>query len=588
MPPSERLPFAFRSHWGHNIVMSDTVEQVKQRLSILDVVSSYVKLERAGQNMRAKCPFHAERTPSFFVSPERGTYHCFGCDKGGDIFSFVQDIEGIDFKGALKILAERAGVPLRYSKREKGDDRDRLHEIMEAAAIFYASRLTKEAHEYLQKRGLSENTIGAFRLGYAGDGWGDACDYLQARKFSEKELLDAGISKRGERGIADKFRNRIMFPIADSAGRIIAFSGRTFGEKAHPDAPKYLNSPETTLFKKSHILYGFDRAKHAMRKHNFAILVEGQMDLLLSHETGFANTIAVSGTACTEEHARLLKRMTDNLVIALDADEAGVKAAGRAARVALREGLHVKVAALPRGSDPADMIAGKGKDAWRAIVRDSKDVITFFLNAIEERAKDAERFRRSVESAVLPFLNDVRSPLEREHYMREIAGRLHVSESAVAEATARLPRESAMENFSTNTSGVHVRQLPKRAEEAYAILVWQKSVSKPAIDCDQYEEALEQAVGRDMFNDLKSIPKDRLEALRFKVEEHHRNTEAALQKSVKSLLEALLRTRHSEELKNITQKLAMAEECGDEGLTQQLLKQSKDLTKCIAELGNVV
>ena len=569
--------------------MSDTVEQVKARLSIVDVVSGYVKLERAGQNMRARCPFHAERTPSFFVSPERGTYHCFGCDKGGDIFSFVEEVEGVDFKGALKILAERAGVPLVYSsgKSEQKDTKDRLHELMESAAIFYASRLPDDASAYLKNRGLSEKTIAAFRIGFAGDGWSDASDHLKSKQFSEKELLDSGIARRGERGIADKFRNRILFPINDNAGRVIAFSGRTFGEKAHPEAPKYLNSPETSLFKKSRILYGFDRAKGAMRKHNFAILVEGQMDLILSHEAGFVNTAAVSGTAFTEEHARLLKRMTENLVIALDADEAGIKAAGRAARMALREGLRVKVAPLPHGSDPADVIAGKGKDAWRAVVRDSKDIITFFLDVIEGRTKDQERFRRSVESAVLPFLLDVQSPLDREHYMREIARRLHVSEQAVSEAVARLPRESSDGSPQAHVTLAHTSQLPKRTEEAYAILLWQKSIREPIIDCAEYELQLEQAVGRDLLNTLKLLPEDRLEALRFKVEGLYGDSKA-LRASVKSLLIILERTHLSEELKNITKKLVSAENADDEDLTQQLLKKGKVLTKRIAELEKAV
>lgn len=563
------------------------MEQIKTRLSIIDVVSSYVKLERAGQNMRAKCPFHAERTPSFFVSPDRGTYHCFGCDKGGDMFSFIEEIEGIDFKGALKILAERAGVPLIYEKKDKSDTRDRLFALMETVTIFYASQLSDDVHTYLQKRGLSPHTITAFRIGWVGDGWSDVCEHLKVKGFSEKELLDAGIGKRGERGIADKFRNRIMFPITDSAGRVVAFSGRTFGEHAHPEAPKYLNSPETVLFKKSRILYGFDRAKATIRKHNFAILVEGQMDLLTSYEAGFPNTVAGSGTAFTEEHATLLKRITDNLVIGLDADEAGVKAASRAARMALASGLHVKVAPLPRGSDPADFILKEGKEAWRAVIRTSKDIITFLLDTIEERAKNQEQFRHHVESAVLPFVLNIQSPIDREHYVREIAHRLHVSEHAVWEAVAKVSTHTVAEHPREGQTKSSSSILPRRAEEAFAILLWQKHLSKPTIDPKKYGAELKEAVGALVFNELAALPHERLEALRFRAEQLYSVSER-LQESAQSLVHALTRERLAEELQQITQKLAIAEDKEDEVLTEQLLAQSKVLTKHIAELAKGV
>ncbi|MDO8562183.1 MAG: DNA primase, partial [bacterium] len=267
----------------------DTVQQIKDKLSIVDVVSQYVKLERAGSTLRARCPFHSERTPSFFVSPERGTYHCFGCNVGGDIFSFIEQIEGLDFKGALKILAEKAGVPLVYEKRGERDSRERLFELLETVTIFYVSHLSDYAREYLHKRGINDETIKSFRVGLAGDAWGEASDYLRSKGFSEKEILDTGLAKRGERGLYDRFRSRIIFPIADSAGRIVGFSGRILpaknivpakAEKSDIEPPKYLNSPETELFHKSRILYAYDRAKQAMRKNNCAVLVEGQLDLI--------------------------------------------------------------------------------------------------------------------------------------------------------------------------------------------------------------------------------------------------------------------------------------------------------------------
>ena len=484
--------------------MGDTVQQIKDRLSIVDVVSGYVKLERSGQSLRARCPFHAERTPSFFVSPERGTYHCFGCGVGGDIFAFIEEIEGLDFKGALKLLAEKAGVPLVYEKTSSRDARSRLFELLEAATIFYASHLNSDARKYLMERGLNEATIKAFRLGLAGKEWSVACEQFRSKGFSEKEIIDAGLGKKNEGGsLTDKFRNRIMFPISDSAGRVIAFSGRIFGEAASPEAPKYLNSPETPLYRKSQVLYGFDRAKQAIRKHNFAVLVEGQMDLLASHQSGWVNTVAVSGTAFTREHALLLSRLTQNLVIALDADEAGIKAAGRAARAGMAGGLNVKVAQLPDGLDPADLIVNSGVDAWRKAIREAKDIITFLLDVLEKHAPQTDKFRRNVEAVVLPFVADVQSPIAREQYIREIAGRLQVSEQAVSDATLKLPR-SALESVEVKKLTTDPIKAADRTRQAFALLLWQESLDKPSIDLGGFSEELRGAIGSGALQNLRN------------------------------------------------------------------------------------
>ncbi len=576
---------------------SDTVQQIKDRLSIQDVVSGYVKLERAGSAWRARCPFHAERTPSFFVSPERGTYHCFGCGVGGDIFSFIQAIEGLDFKGALKILAERAGVKIEYrGKRENTDDRDRLFELLEAATIFYQNKLDDTAREYLKKRGVTVSTVSSFRLGLAGDAWSDASEYLKEKKYTEREILDAGLAKKSERGsLIDKFRNRIMFPIADSAGRIIGFSGRIFGEKASPDAPKYLNSPETPLFQKSRILYGFDRAKQSIRKHNFAVLVEGQMDLLASHQAGWGNTVAVSGTAFTPQHAALVKRMAENLVLALDADEAGIKAAGRAARAALVEGLNVKVAALPRGTDPADLILKEGAEKWREAIRDAKDIITFLLDVLQEHlpappgalrqagAPQRDKFRRLVEAAVLPFLSDVQSPIAREQYLREIAGRLGVPEKAVADALAKLPQGSYQDLAAPAKSARPSSLGFGRAKQAFSILLWQESQQKALLDVSVFEQELMYALGKDAFSLMRKASEDEQEAMRFLAEKQYAKS-ATLKREAKALLDVLLKERLSQELKDASAELKRAEADGDEKSAERFMERCKLLTAEIAKL----
>lgn len=564
--------------------MSDTVKQIKDRLSIVDVVSQYVKLSRSGTALKARCPFHAERTPSFTVSAERGTYHCFGCGEGGDIFTFVEKIEGLDFKGALKVLADKAGVTIEYTHggegKEEEDERDRLYAAMEAATLYYQSSMTEEACTYLRERGLSDGTISAFRIGWAGNGWTDALEHLSKKKFTEAELLSAGLLREGDRGRTDKFRNRIMFPIADTAGRIVAFSGRTFGAHAHPDAPKYLNSPETSLYHKSRILYGFDRAKQAMRQLNCAILVEGQMDLIMSHQAGWANTVAVSGTAFTAEHAALVKRMTENLILALDADEAGMKATGKAAHASLALGLHVKVARILGGKDPADLILHDGPDAWKAAIRDAKDIVTFLLDVLEEKLPQPDRFRRIVEVSVIPFLADVPSPIERDAYVREISVRIGVSEDAVRETLARAPREPGSAMSQSVSAPTTPATAPGRAEKAYALLKWQRSLAAPTIDVAVFEHDLKEAIGEESFSQLGRGISD--EHLRFEGE--HFFTKTDPKKEVPQLLAVLERERLENELKEITIELKKAEHKEDEEGVAALNQRVRVLTSRIAQL----
>ena len=562
----------------------DTVQLIKDKLGIVDVVSQYVKLDRSGTSLRARCPFHAERTPSFHVSPDRGTYHCFGCGVGGDIFTFVEAIEGIDFKGALKILAEKAGVPLVFSgaRSHDKDEKDRLFSVLETATIHFTSQLSEDAKKYLHERGLTDATIAEFRLGWAGSAWSAVSEYLKKKGYSEKEVIDAGVAKKNERGtLSDKFRNRIMFPIADTAGRIIGFSGRIFGEEASPDAPKYLNSPETLLFHKSRILYGFDRAKLAMRKLNCAILVEGQMDLILSHQAGWANTLAVSGTAFTSDHAALIKRMTDNLVLALDPDEAGIKAAGRAARSALASGLNVKVAQLPKGLDPADLIVKQGADVWKDHIKNAKDIITFLLDVLAEHAKSPDGFRRSVEIVVLPFLADVQSPIAREQYMREIAHRLGVSTDAISAALDKVPIQPKQ---STDSASLP-RAVQVRAAHAFAILVWQESLTKKArtVDTETMAINLQESIGETAYVALRALPHSEQERLRFSAERLF-GPELSPAKDAETLVRLLLRERLSEELAQASIALRTAESRGDSDRSNELLEQSKLLTARIAKL----
>ena len=421
----------------------DTVQQIKERLSIQDIIAPYVKLRRAGKSLVGLCPFHKEKTPSFHVSLERGSWHCFGCGLGGDGFSFIEKVEGVDFKGALKILAEKAGVTIEYSSganKEDASKKERLRELMNRACEWYAGKLAgSPAEKYAKQRGLSEKTIKSWRLGYAPDEWRALLEAFTAEGFTIPEMLSAGLVKEadGKKGTYyDRFRNRLMFPIRDIAGRVVAFTGRAL---ASDDLAKYLNSPETDLYHKSEILFGMDVAKDAIRVRKFTMLVEGQIDVLHAHQAGFENTVALSGTALSEKHLALMKRYSDNLMLVLDADQAGLTATARSAQLALKVGLRVKAARLPTGKDPADTISEDPKDFAKRITT-AKPIVEFFLDELAERERDSHRLLRSAEAIVLPLINAMQSPMEREHFTQSTARALGLSSEAVRESLKRLPQ----------------------------------------------------------------------------------------------------------------------------------------------------
>lgn len=432
--------------------MSDTVQEIKEKLSIVDVVGSYVKLTKAGKYHKGLCPFHKEKTPSFMVSPDRDFYHCFGCGKGGDIFSFVQDIENLDFRGALTLLAQKAGVTIEYQARENSDEKEKLFHVLKDAEEFYVGTLKdkKDAREYLEKRGLKKETTDRFRVGYAPNEWRALGEYLIEKGHAENVIEQAGLTKRPENDAEgkkpyDRLRGRIIFPIRDISGRVVGFSGRIFeDDPKHPQA-KYINSPETKVFHKSRILYGLDMAKEGIRKYGFAMLVEGQVDLLMAHQSGFTNTVALSGTSFTEAHATLIKRHSDNLLIAFDGDTAGIAAAGRAAALALKAGINTKIARLPEGVDPADVME-RSVDEFKGVVREAKHVVDFYLRHLRDSGYDARTFKLEASRIVLPFVTMIQNAIDQEHFIKRVADALEVSEDAIKEELAKLKKTGRVQS----------------------------------------------------------------------------------------------------------------------------------------------
>ncbi len=450
--------------------MDSQVQEIKDKLNITEVVGQYMQLHKAGRTFTARCPFHKEKTPSFHVSPERGTYMCFGCGERGDVFSFVQKMESIDFPTALKQLAERAGVVLKqYTGATDVGDKDkdeRLREVCEAATIFFESTLAArpDVQEYLTKRGVSDDSKKTWRLGYAPATWHTVSEHLATVGFSKDEIVEAGLAARSERKpgeVYDRFRGRIMFPISDSLGRVIAFSGRYFekveGSKEEGDPAKYVNSPETALFKKSKILYGFDKAKNAIRKADCMLLVEGQFDLVLAHQSGLPCTVALSGTALTPEHLALLGRLSKRLVLALDADQAGLRSGLKSTAMAFVAGFDVKIPTFPEGKDPAD-IAKEDPEALRTAVRQSKTAVEFFLKEMLKPGLNERSYKLEVRKQIVPLIAAIPTAIDEAHFV-------HIAAQWLGDVDAIRREVTVAKNSRKNSVETTSRSLPEKTPQ---------------------------------------------------------------------------------------------------------------------------
>ena len=359
------------------------MEEIKNRLEVADVVGSYVQLKQSGRNLKAPCPFHHEKTASFMVSPEKGIWHCFGCGEGGDIFKFVMKIEGLDFRGALEMLAKRAGVELKNVKADGGGQaklKKRLIEAHEWAIKYFQANLlrNKKALDYVvHTRRLGKQIITDFQIGYAPESWDGLAKALRAKGFSEAELVQAGLagSRTNGRGIFDQFRGRVMFTIADATGQPIGFTGRVLGD----ELPKYLNTPQTILYDKSRAIFGFHLAKESMRKNDRAVLVEGNVDVISSHQIGVKEVVAASGTALTLEQLKAISYLTKNILLAFDADRAGLAAAERAIPLAQKLGLNLFIVDMGEAKDPDELITMDPK-AWKDALDSAKELRQYWLD----------------------------------------------------------------------------------------------------------------------------------------------------------------------------------------------------------------
>ena len=606
--------------------MSDTVQQIKDKLSILDVVQPYVKLTHAGKYWRGLSPFNKEKTPSFFVSPERGLYHCFSSGKGGDMFTFVQEMENVDFKGALKILAEKAGVPLTYERPEARDERERLYAAMDAAKDFFKAELAKrkDALNYLEKRGISTESMEEWNLGYAPHEWQALLTHLIQLGFNDSELERAGLIKKSEmqnaqpvtpeknsdiassppasdfgragpsRGARfyDRFRGRIMFPISDVSGRVIAFSGRIFEDDAKNPQAKYLNSPETPLFDKSKALFGIEKAKEGIRALNAVILVEGQLDLLMAHQAGYRNAVATSGTAFTTEHAKILSRYTPNLLIAYDGDRAGISAAGRAASIALPSGMNVKITKLPPEKDPADVIL-ENLPAFKEAVKGALHVVDFYLAHIMDAKYDARTFRLEVTRVVLPYIAMIPNRVDQAHFIQRVADTLQVSEEAIIAELKKVQNAQPITRNETSESGAP-RSTPHAAGsepflsrgDTIERLVWGLMLlfeeRGEKAEAEQAQRALKQSSSAAHYERLQAGGSDDKRASLFEADLFlERNPEEKRGKALEDVYGELKREAVHEMYREVLRELKAAEAAHDYVKTESLMQNLQTLASSL-------
>lgn len=456
------------------------IEEIKNKLNILDIIGGYLKLNKAGINYKGICPFHSEKTPSFFVSPVRQTWHCFGCGAGSSIFDFVMKIEGIEFGDALRILAEKSGVELKKENIQLKTEREHLYEICELACLFFEKQMEssatgKEAEKYLLSRGITKESVKKWRLGYSPDTWNGLSDFLISKGYGREEIVKTGlaIKKEGRTGESyDRFRGRIIFPVFDSNSRVVGFGGRIFRQTGEKDAAKYINTPQTLLYDKSKILYGLDKAKIAIRKQNQCVVTEGYTDAIMCHQAGYDNTIAASGTALTSQHLGILKRYSDNLILAFDMDLAGDSATKRGINLAQEQGFNIRIVeTYLKDSDPADIIQ-KDAGLWENALKQARSIMDYYFDsALASGDKNTPEGKKEIGRIILPAIKRLPNKIEQSHWIQKLSHEMNVREEFILEEIlkVKIADSGAEQNI--------VRLKPAAEEEGRKKLVEEKIIS---------------------------------------------------------------------------------------------------------------
>lgn len=599
---------------------SGDIEEIKTRLNIIDVLRDYIRLEKAGANYRALCPFHNEKSPSFMVSEEKQFWHCFGCQKSGDIFGFVMEIEGLEFKEALKLLAEKAGIELKKINPKLVAEKNKTLEILELATKFYETQLWKgegkiKIVNYLKERGLQDEIIKEFRLGYAPIGWRNLLTFLNGRGFKEEEILKTGliIKKEGKVGqFYDRFRDRIIFPIADTSGKIVGYSARVAPGGDESQA-KYVNTPETEVYHKSKILYGLDRAKQEMRQNDFVLLVEGNLDVIASAQAGIKNTVAVSGTALTLEQVALINRYTDKVKMFFDMDSAGENATKKSIKLCFEKDMAVEVVELPEGKDAADVAQKDPEQLKQAVAKAKSAMDYFFAKVFSKYDKKKVADKKIIVAELLDMIGNMASAIEKSHWIKKLGEELDLEESILTD----MLKQATLRDRITEKSPISEDAAPFAPKEKIDVLiedliglmfvfgdVWRVVKEKELIKSLFLKDSLLNFLvekGADFQYNLDDFLKSSIDremrekAERLYFEKKYRvglNNELEeviikdpLQEAERCVNE-LQKELKKKELRAIIEDLKIAEKQGDKTAAQFLRVQSKKLAEELNQLSN--
>jgi len=611
--------------------MSDDIQQIKDKIDVAELIGEYVQLKPAGVNKKGLCPFHHEKSPSFMVNSERGSWHCFGCAKGGDIFSFVQEMEGLEFKEALKYLADKAGVVLtNYRSEVNSNQKNRLKEINKEAARFFHNFLIKmpasqAALDYLLKRGLKMETIEEWCVGFIPEQWDLLTQYLLKKGFGIEDLVATGLTIQKEgarstssgqannqsiRGHYDRFRGRIMFPIWNVHDEVVGFTGRILVEKENFGG-KYVNTPQTLVYDKSRVIFGLNKARQEIKAKDLAVMVEGQMDVIACHQAGMKNVVASSGTALTEEQVKLLKRYSANINMAFDSDEAGQNAAKRGIGVAIKEGLNVKVIKIPEGKGKdADECLKNNPEVWFDAVINAQEIMNwYFARAIGNKDLNNPKDKQQVANLLLPEISLIPYAVEREYWLKQLADKVGVEVGILREdlAKVRSPKSevrSPDNSVSSYKLQVTSQRLDLLVERLLAILLhypallsefWLvmpeeallgskyvavyealKKVYNGVSELD--EEQLRSAMGLSDPSDNAQDKENPIDILLMKGEwEFSATAETEAKVEVKQLLDLIKEEWKKKRRKELQVEIEGAEKAGDKVKVEMLLKEFQEL-----------
>jgi len=560
-------------------MLSSPIEEIKNRLDVVDVIGGYIKLHKAGVNYRAVCPFHNEKKPSFFVNPARQIWHCFGsCSEGGDIFKFVMKIEGVEFGDALRMLAQKAGVELKREDPKVRSQRQRLYEITELACLFFEKQLEgshsgQEAKKYLLDRKMSEESIKKWRVGYAPDIWDALSKFLIGKGYKGDELEKVGLGFKSQKtgSYCDRFRGRIMFPIFDLSSQVVAFGGRTLKKD---ETAKYINSPATLLYDKSKTLYGLNKATMSIRKKEGCILVEGYMDVIMASQAGFENVVATSGTALTQWQLRILKRYSENLYTAFDMDLAGDAATKRGIDLAQAEGFNIKIISMPEGKDPAD-IASESPILFSELVDKAKSIHDFYFeNTLLKFDKSTLEGKRAISKILLPVIKRIANKIEQNVWVKDLAQALSVREEDVLEelSKTKVERERFVEPEKKETVSLNRKEL---LEERMLALLAKLPENLKLISSDDLKLFSLNTVGVINYLENKDQSDEKLEervkslALRLEVEDPELDYRAEFACCFKELRSLIVK----EKLTNICRDIRVAEQEKDDEKVKELVEQ---------------